>query len=72
MSAYLTCEDIADEVGMSPDYWRRQCKNGALKGKKLGTEWRVSRIALEQFMGDPEEAPATRQRLSARQMRRSA
>lgn len=72
MSDYLTCEQIAEQVGKSADYWRRQCANGALKAKKLGNEWRVHRAALEQFMGAPGAAPATRKRLSARQLRRAS
>lgn len=70
-TTYLTTDAIATEVGMSKDYWARQCASGALKAKKLGTEWRVIRADLEAFMGDPQPAPPTRKRLSARQQRRS-
>jgi excisionase family DNA binding protein len=72
MSDYLTTEQAGAEIGMSPDYVARQCKSGALKAKKLGTEWRIHRAALEQFMTGAEPAPATRKRLSARQMRRAS
>jgi excisionase family DNA binding protein len=72
MTDYLTTEQVGAEIGMSADYVARQCKSGALKAKKLGTEWRIHRAALEQFMGSAEPAPATRKRMSARQMRRSA
>jgi excisionase family DNA binding protein len=72
VSDYLTTDEAGDVIGMSADYVARQCKSGAIKAKKLGTEWRIARAALEQFMGNAEAAPATRKRLSARQMRRAS
>lgn len=71
-TAYLTVDEVAAEIRMSVDYVRRQCANGAIKAKKLGTEWRITPAALAAFMGDGEKAPATRKRLSARQMRRAS
>jgi excisionase family DNA binding protein len=72
MTTYLTTEQAAEVIGMSADYVARQCKSGAIKAKKLGTEWRIHRDALDQFMGTVEPAPPTRKRLSARQMRRAS
>lgn len=70
-SPYLDTQAAADLIGMSKDYVARQCAAGNIQAKKLGTEWRIHRAALDQFMGTPEPAPATRKRLSARQQRRS-
>lgn len=72
MSDYLTTVEAGQVIGMTPDYVARQCKAGHIKAKKLGTGWRIHRAALEQFMAGDVEAPVTRKRLSARQMRRSA
>ena len=75
MSAYMTADEVADEIGMTADWVRRQCAAGVIKGKKLGQEWRIHRDNLAAFMEAPEPAPASRQRperLSARQRRRSA
>lgn len=68
---YMTAVEAAEIIRMEPDYVRRQCKAGNIRAKKLGTEWRITRAALDDFMaGGP--APATRTRLTARQQRRSA
>ena len=70
MTDWLNTVEAAAHIKMTPDYIARQCKSGALKAKKLGTEWRISTAALDAFMGAADPAPATRKRLSARQMRR--
>lgn len=72
MSDWLTVAQVAEQIGMTEDYVARQCKAGVLKGKKLGNQWRVHVASLEAFMLDDTPAPPTRQRLSARQQRRSA
>lgn len=72
MSDYLTVAEVADRIHMTEDYVTRQCKAGALKAKKLGNTWRIHVANLEAFMLDDSPAPAARQRLSARQQRRSA
>lgn len=68
---YLTAEEAAQIIRMDVDYVRRQCKAGAIRAKKLGSEWRITHAALEQFMVAG-EAPPTRVRLSARQQRRAS
>lgn len=70
MTDWLNTLEAAERVRMTPDYIARQCKSGALKAKKLGTEWRISDAALEAFMAGTGTAPPARKRLSARQMRR--
>jgi excisionase family DNA binding protein len=69
---YLTADEAGEVIGMSADYVARQCRLGNLRGKKLGKQWRISRASLDAFMGDAKPAPPTRDRRSARQMRRSA
>jgi excisionase family DNA binding protein len=71
MTEWLTTEQAGDQIGMTADYVARQCASGAIRAKKLGTEWRIAVKALEQFMGSSEPAPAARKR-SARQMRRAS
>lgn len=70
MSTWLTCEQVGTEIGMSADYVARQCKAGHLRAKKLGTEWRIHPDAIREFMDETAPAPAARERLSARQLRR--
>lgn len=72
MSDYLTAAEAAAIIGMTEDYVTRQCKARVIKGKKLGNTWRIPLANLEAFMLDEAPAPATRQRLSARQQRASA
>lgn len=68
---FLTTAEVGAVIRMSADYVARQCNAGNLRAKRLGKDWRIRRSDLDAFMsGDP--APAARQRLSARQMRRSA
>lgn len=70
LDEWLTTDEVAALIRMDRDYVQRQCKAGALKGKKLGTEWRISRRAVAEFMNGTDAAPPTRTR-SARQERRA-
>lgn len=69
MSDYLTAAEAAEIIRTSDDYVSRQCRAGVIKAKKVGHEWRIHRDALAAFMLDETPAPATRNRLSARQQR---
>ena len=40
MSEYLSTAEAGARIGMSADYVARQCASGAIRAKKLGTEWR--------------------------------
>ena len=65
---YLTTVEVADLLRKTPDYVARQCAKhkagdrAALKGQKLGNEWRVHRDDLESFMRGGSTAPPTRSR----------
>lgn len=61
MTEYLTTEEAAAEIRMSPDYVARQCKAGVIQATKTGNAWRISRDALDAFMARG-KAPATRSR----------
>lgn len=61
---YLTTEDAALLLGMTPEWVRRQCKAKNLVGTKLGRGYRIDPVDLKAFMrkyrgGD---APAARSR----------
>lgn len=56
---YLTTAEVGAKIRRSPDYVARQCQAGELRGKKLGTEWRIHRDEVTRFMGGG-PAPATR------------
>lgn len=71
MTEYLNCAEAAEIIRMDINYVQRQCKAGAIRAKKLGTQWRITRSALEEFMSGERVAPPTRERRSARQKRRS-
>lgn len=68
-SDYLTTEEVASEIRMTPAWVAMQCKVGNLRATKLGSTWRVEREALREFMAGT--VPTPRKRLSARQSRRS-
>lgn len=68
----LTTAEVAEILRKDRDYVSRQCKAGAIKAKKLGDEWRISRAALRAFLAGDPVTPPTRTRLSARQRRRAA
>lgn len=61
---YLTTTEVADIIRKTPDYVARQCALGNLRAKKLGTDWRIHRSAVDVFMAAG-VAPATRQRRRA-------
>lgn len=67
---WLTTAEVAGALRKTPDWVARQCKAGQLQATKLGNDWRISDVALDQFMSGP--VPPARKRLSARQARRSA
>ncbi len=49
--AFLTAEQVAEQLQMHPRTVRRMLADGRLPGTKIGTkEWRVSADALKQFI----------------------
>ena len=57
---WLTTDEVAATIRVHRDYVARQCSSGALRAKKLGTEWRIHRDAVEAFMRGPPSPPTTR------------
>lgn len=49
MMKMLTPEDVADFLQVAPVVVRRWCRDGALRGTKLGKDWRVSPDWLKSF-----------------------
>jgi excisionase family DNA binding protein len=71
MTMWLTSEEAAARIRVSPEFVQRQCAAGEIKAKKVGHEWRISEAALEAFMSS--DGPTTPlQVLTARQKRKSA
>ena len=70
MSTYLTTEEVAAVLRVTPQWVQQQCKAGNLRATKLGTTWRIAEDALAAFMAGPVEPARTR--LSARQARRAS
>lgn len=69
---YLTTDEFAARIRMTPEYVRRQCKAGKIpNAKRLGKEWRIHRSSVEQFMSGTGVVAAARP-LSARQRKRAA
>lgn len=75
-ATWLTTREVAEEIKKSENYVSRQCNAGNLRATKLGNEWRISREALDEFMGGtvPPARPrmSRRQRIAVEQRRRSA
>lgn len=47
---YLTPEQIAETLQVSPDTIMRLLRDKKLKGVKVGTQWRIKESALEQYL----------------------
>lgn len=71
MTEYLTTREAAAVIRKSRHYVAAQCKAGQIKAKKLGTDWRIERAALDAFMGGGSAAKPVRP-LTARQQRRAS
>lgn len=39
----MTTEEVAGELGIAPKTVREYCKTGQLKGRKIGSSWRILR-----------------------------
>lgn len=39
----MTVVEVADELGIAPKTVREHCKTGQLKGRKVGSSWRILR-----------------------------
>lgn len=65
MTEYLTTAEVAAMLRCSPDYVARQCKQGAIRGRKLGDEWRIPAEAVDEFMAGGNKPPARVQRRRA-------
>ena len=38
---FVTCKQVAFELGLTPDYVCRLVRGGKIKGKKLGNNWLI-------------------------------
>ena len=45
----MTLIDAASELGLSPATLRRQIANGALRGRKVGNTWTITRRELDRY-----------------------
>jgi excisionase family DNA binding protein len=48
----LTLRQAAAELGITPDTLRQQIKAGALRGRKVGPIWTITRAELERYRRD--------------------
>lgn len=60
MTDWLTTEEAGEYLRTSADYIARQCANGVIRARKISTQWRVTREALDAFMAT--DVPPTRVR----------
>lgn len=47
---YLTVEEVAEQLKYHPETVREMLRNHLLPGRKVGREWRVSQLALDEFI----------------------
>lgn len=52
MNKYLTPNEIADELSVTPKTVREWLRNGQLKGIKVGSSWRVKYDDYIKFCGE--------------------
>jgi excisionase family DNA binding protein len=50
---YLTPDEVAAQLAVSPLTVRRWLRSGKLKGVKAGKQWRISEGALKTFLESP-------------------
>ena len=48
----LSPGDVANTLGVSEGDVLASLADGSLKGKKIGSTWRISKAALEEFLKD--------------------
>ncbi len=59
---FLTLDEAAKMLQMHPVTVRRHLRNGTIPGRKIGGEWRISRMGLEAFLcGDEIKKPKAEQ-----------
>lgn len=56
---YLTVEQAAAVIQMSPAFVRRRCKEKKLPAVKLGRDWRIRPADLDAFMQPERVLPET-------------
>lgn len=52
MDKFLTPEEAADRLAVSPKSIREWLRNGKIKGVKAGKLWRISPQALDEFLNE--------------------
>jgi excisionase family DNA binding protein len=56
MDKLLTTKDAAGILRIEEETVRRWLRRGKLRGLKIGTDWRLTQRALEEFVGGATEA----------------
>jgi excisionase family DNA binding protein len=46
---YVTCQEAAHELGLSPSLIRRYLRDGRIRGRRTGRDWIVPRRAIDLF-----------------------
>ena len=57
-----TVDQVAERLNLHAKTIRRYIRDGRLKAKRIGKEYRVSRIDLDEFAGAPSSEPVNRTR----------
>lgn len=70
MTIYLSCADVAEQIGESVQNVRRRCLRGQIAAIKLGDKWRIHPDAVEAFMQPTNQHAEPKRKLTARQRRR--
>jgi excisionase family DNA binding protein len=58
---YLTPEEVAARLRVTPKTVRRYCQLGQLKAARVGRQWRISENMLEKFLNKEPDAPADKE-----------
>lgn len=61
MDEWLTTDEVAQKLKVNPETVRRWLRSGEMRGSLLGdrTGWRISRLEVQRFMSERENAPET-------------
>jgi excisionase family DNA binding protein len=58
MSSVLTLEEVAEYLRVHPSTLYRMLKKGAIPAFKIGSDWRFTREAIEQWQAQAEQRTA--------------
>ena len=51
---FVTCQDAAQALGYTTQHVRRLVRHGKLEGLKIGRDWVISQVSVDEFLAGRE------------------